>query len=164
MKTLLKVGAVLTLAAGTVGFAAHAADAESTWSTGEKNGKTFLYTADATGPSMTLNCSDKMGIQAVVYLNGNGIDELDINTKARIRSRKVELDSETTDPKDGDWAYFRTAKTLISTKSWQGKRIFNAAVTGSPVTMDIARVGSYTITPPAVNDEFKTFVSECDAI
>ena len=164
MNTLLKLGAVITLAAGTAGFAAHAADAESAWSAGEKNGKTFLYTADASGPSVTLNCSDKMGIQAVVYLNGNGMDDLEVNTKTRLRSRNIELASETTEPKDGDWVYLRSAKTLISTKSWQGKRIFNAAVTGSPVTMDIARLGSYTITPPAVNDEFKAFVAECDAI
>lgn len=164
MKTLLKLSAVLTLAAGTIGFAAHAADAESAWSAGEKNGKTFLYTADASGPSVTLNCSDKMGVQAVVYLNGNGMDELDINTKTRLRSRKIELDSDTTEPRDGDWLYLRTAKTLVSTKSWQGKRIFNAAVTGSPVTMDIARIGSYTITPPAVNDDFRAFVSDCDAV
>ena len=164
MKTLFKVGAVLTLAAGTLGFAAHAADAESTWAAGENNGKTFLYAADASGPSLTLNCSDTMGIQAGVYLNGNGMDDLTLSSNSRLGTRNIELDSDTTDPKDGDWAYIRSAKTLISTKSWQGKRIFNAAVTGSPVTLDIARVGSYTITPPAVNDEFKTFVSDCDAI
>lgn len=164
MKLHLKLGAALAIAATSIGLSAHAADAESTWSLGDKDGTAFLYTAAPTGPSLTLNCSEKLGVQAVVYLNGNAIDDLAINTKTRLKTRKVEIVSDTTEPRDGDWVYLRRAKTLVSTKSWQGKRIFNAAVTGSPVTMDVFRVGSYDITLPAVDDEFKSFVSSCDAI
>lgn len=164
MKLHLKLGAAMAIAATSIGLTAHAADAESTWSLGDNNGTAFLYTASPAGPSLTLNCSDKFGVQAVVYLNGNGMDELILESNSRIKSRRVEMDSDTTEPRDGDWAYLRSAKTLISTKGWQGKRIFNAAVTGSAVSMDIFRVGSYEFQLPAINDDFKSFVSSCNSI
>lgn len=164
MKLHLKLGAIVAIAATSIGFSAHAADAESTWSLGDNNGTAFLFTASPSGPSLTLSCSDKIGVRAVVYLNGNGMDDLEINTKMSLKTRKVELDSDTTEPRDGSWVYLRRAKTLISTKGWQGKRIFNAAVSGSPVSIDVSRAGSYEITLPAVNDDFKSFVSNCSAI
>lgn len=164
MKLHLKLGAVVAIAATSIGLSAHAADAESTWSLGEKNGAEFLYTASPEGPSLTLNCSEKLGVQAVVFLNGNGIDDLNVGSKSRLKTRRIEIDTDTTEPRHDDWIYLRTAKTLVSTKGWQGKRIFNAAVSGSPVSMNIARLGPHQITLPAVNDEFKAFVASCDAI
>ena len=164
MNHFIKLGTAAALAATTIGFAAHAADAESNWSLGDNNGTPFLYMSDPTGPSITLNCSERMGVQAVIYLKGNSVDELALNADARITSRNVEMSSDTAASKDGDWAYFRRDKTLISTRGWQGKRIFNAAVSGSSVSFDIARVGEYTITPPAVNDDFKSFVADCSSI
>ena len=164
MNHFIKIGATAAIAVSTIGFTAHAADAESNWSLGDKAGTPYLYMADATGPSVTLTCSDSMGVQAVLYLNGNGMDDLTVNTNTRISSRKVEMTSDTTQAKDGDWLYVRRAKTLVSTRGWQGKRIFNAAVSGSPVSFDIFRVGEYTITPPAVNEDFKTFVSDCASV
>ena len=89
MKLHLKLGAALAIAATSIGFSAHAADAESAWTLGDKNGAAFLYTASPTGPSVTLNCSEKLGVQAVVYLNGNSMEDLAINTKSRLKTRKV---------------------------------------------------------------------------
>lgn len=164
MNHILKIGAAVTLGATAFSFTASAADAESAWTLGDKSGTPFLYMADTSGPSLTLNCSDKMGIQAVLYLDGNSVDDLGVSTKTKIRARKVSIDSDATEERDGSWLYLRSAKTLISTKGWQGKRIFNAAVTGSPVSVDVFRVGTFELTPPTVNDDFRSFVSECDSI
>jgi hypothetical protein len=164
MNHFIKLGAAAAIAATTIGFTAHAADAESKWSLGDNNGKSFLYMSDPTGPSVTLNCSERMGVQAVIYINGNDMDNLQLNPNYRLSTRTVEMSSDSTETKDGTWGYYRSAKTLISTRGWQGKRIFNAAVSGSPVTLDITRVGEFTITPPAVNDEFKSFVADCSSI
>lgn len=158
-----KTCAALALAATTLTFTASAADAESTWTLGDNGGAAFLYMSDPTGPSLTLNCSERMGVQAVLYLDGNSVDELVLDP-GRVSSRTVSLDTDTTDARKGDWAYLRQAKTLISTRGWQGKRIFNAAVSGSPVSIDIRRVGSVTVTPPAVNDAFREFVADCNSI
>lgn len=162
MKHLLKISVAAGMAFGAATLSANAADAESTWTMGETNGNSFVYMSDVSGPSVTLNCSDRFGVQAVVYLNGNSMDELTISGKPR--TRNVEISTESTETRDGDWAYLRNAKTLISTRGWQGKRIFNAAVTGSPVAMDIARIGSVNLTLPAVNDDFRTFVSNCSSL
>lgn len=165
MKHLPRNCVALTFLAASAALGANAADAEQgAWALGEKNGKTFLHMTDASGPSLTLNCNENIGLQAVLYLNGNGIDDLEVATKTRLKTRNVYLDTDSTDRRDGDWLYVRLAKVLVSSKGWQAKRIYNAAITGSPVEVDITRVGSYTLTPPPVNDSFKSFVESCDAI
>lgn len=163
MKHLLKTGAALALAATTISFTASAADAESTWTLGDNNGKAFLHTVTDAGPSVALTCSEKVGIQATVYLNGNSVDETQIKSTSGLRARKGSLETETTEERDGTWLYIRPAKTLISTKGWQGKRIYNAAVTGSPVTMSVSRLGEMTFSLPGVDDHFKSFAGSCAA-
>ena len=168
MKYNFKTGAALALAATTLTFTASAADAESTWTLSDNGGAAFLYMSDPTGPSLTLKCSEQIGLQAVLYLNGNSIDDLVIDgdrvNSRRLSARNVTLDTDTTDARKGEWVYFRQVKTLISTRGWQGKRIFNAAVSGSTVSIDIRRVGTFNVTPPAVNDDFRELVAGCSAI
>ena len=164
MNHLTRNCVALTFLAASASFGASAADAESSWTLGESDGKSFLHMTDVSGPSLTLNCSDKIGLQAILYLDGNAIDDLGMKIKSKIKTRNVHLDTDSTNRRDGDWLYVRSNKTLFSSKGWQAKRIFNAAVTGSPVAVDITRVGSYELTPPPVNDSFKAFVSECDAV
>ncbi|MCR9270179.1 MAG: hypothetical protein ACX94B_09105 [Henriciella sp.] len=163
MKHLLKTGAALTLAATALTFSASAADAEAAWSLGDKNGKAFLHTVTEAGPSIALTCSERVGVQATVFLNGNSIDEAEIKSTSGLRTRKGSIETATTEEKDGDWLYLRPAKTLISTKGWQGKRIYNAAITGSPVTMTVSRLGEMTFELPGVDDQFKSFASSCEA-
>ncbi|MEC7290659.1 MAG: hypothetical protein VXW22_11285 [Pseudomonadota bacterium] len=164
MKHLPRNCVALTFLAASATLAANAADAESSWALGERNGQSFLHMTDASGPSLSLRCHDKLGLQAVLYLDGNGIDELDMPIKTKVKTRNVHLDTDSTDRRDGSWLYVRANKTLYSAKGWQAKRIYNAAISGSTVDVDITRVGSYNLTPPPVNDAFKSFVSSCDSI
>ena len=163
MKHITRNCVALTFLAASATLGANAADAEGAWDLGEKDGKSFLHTVTEAGPSLTLSCSDKVGIRATVFLKGNSIDELETASDARPRARRVSVDTSTTDPRSGAWAYVRTAGKLISTKSWQGKRLYNAAITGSPVTMDVFKVGEMTLALPGVDENFTSFASSCDA-
>lgn len=154
----------LTVLAAATALGAHAADSDSSWALGEKDGKSFLHMTDASGPSLTLNCHDRMGLQAVLYLNGAEIDDLALNSTTRLSTRNVDMDTATTESRDGEWVYLRRAKVLISSKGWQAKRIYNAAVTGSAVSFDVSRVGEYSVTPAPINDSFKSFVASCDSV
>lgn len=163
MNHLLKICATTALAATALSFTASAADAEGAWSLGDNNGKSFLHTVTDAGPSVALTCSENVGVQATVYLNGNSIDEMQINTKSGLRTRKGSITTEATEERDGVWLYIRPAKTLVSTKGWQGKRIYNAAITGSPVSMTVARLGEMSFTLPGVDEQFKSFATSCEA-
>lgn len=137
------------------------ATSASAWELGETAEKSFLYTKDTSGVSVALTCSDSMGIQATVYLDGNEIDNLATRAPGRLALRKVTLQTDSTEPKSDRWAYVRSERTLISTEAWQGRRIYNAAVTGSPISMNVRRVGDYTLNLPAVDDDFRTFSNSC---
>ena len=151
----------ITSSFAIVSAAALAATQASAWELNDGGDNAFIYAKAESGASLTLSCSDTMGIQATVYLDGNEVDNLAVGTSRRLATRKVTLDTETTEPRDDRWAYVRSARTLISMEPWQGRRIYNAIVTGSPVTMDVRRVGEYTLKLPPVDDDFKTFSSSC---
>lgn len=153
----------LTFLGASAALGAHAADTADGWNLGEKNGVSFLHSVTEAGPSVLLSCSDKVGIRAMVFLNGDDLEEATNGTNGRIFARRVSLDTDSTESRDGDWGYIRSQRQLISTKGWQGKRIYNAAITGSPVTMDIFKIGNQTFSLPAVDENFKTFNSSCDA-
>lgn len=163
MKHLTRNCVALTFVAASATLGASAADAEGGWALGEKDGNSYLHTVTDAGPSVMLSCSDSVGIRATVSLNGDSMQELETASKGKARARRVALETETTDPRSGAWGYIRTQGKLISTKSWQGKRIYNAAITGSPVSMDVFKVGEMSFGLPGVDDQFKSFATSCDA-
>lgn len=133
----------------------------SAWEMSQGDSKSFVYAKDEGGASIALTCSDSMGIQATVYLDGNDMDNLNVRAPGRLALRRVTLDTESTEPKSDRWAYIRSERTLVSTEAWQGRRIYNAIVTGSPVSMSVRRVGDYTLNLPPVDENFKTFSGTC---
>lgn len=163
MKHLTRNCVALTFLAASATLGAHAADAEGGWALGEKDGKAYLHTVTAAGPSVMLSCSDTVGVRATVFLKGDSMDSAENGSKGKARTRRVSIDTESTDPRSGSWGYYRTQGKLVSSKSWQGKRIYNAAITGSPVSMDVFKVGEMSFDLPGVDDQFKSFASSCDA-
>jgi len=163
MNHLTRNCVALTFLGASAALGAHAADAAGGWTEGEQNGVSFVHTVTEDGPSVMLSCSDRVGIRATVFLNGDDLEAATNGTAGRIGARRVTLDTNSTEPRKGDWAYLRAQGRLISAKGWQGKRIFNAAVTGSPVSMDIFKLGERSFSMPAVDDQFKSFTSNCAA-
>ncbi len=164
MTAIVVKSAAASLAGLGLALSAHAAD--TNWQLSqpvEEGAKSFLFAEDAGGPSVALYCSDQMGLQAAVHLNGTDLENSAIQSNSKLRNRNVALSTDSMAEKDADWAYVRQAKVLISTKGWQAKRMFNAAIKGEPVQMDIQRVGAYTLTLPPVDDTFKTFAKSCAA-
>jgi len=150
--------------AGGLSLSAQAADAS--WQFSEADGesaKTLVFAQDVGGPSLSLVCSDKLGLQAILYLNGTDAGTATISSDSRVKSRNIRMSSDTTANKGDSWAYLRNEKILISTKPWQGRRLFNSSVKGENITLRISRLGSHTLTLPAIDTEFKSFAKSCAA-
>ncbi|MEM9842219.1 MAG: hypothetical protein AAF767_06200 [Pseudomonadota bacterium] len=145
----------IAMAASCAAFSATA------WELNAESERAYVYAKDDAGPSLMLACSDQMGIQALVYLDGNAADELGLDGVRRLASRYVSVETETTEPRSDRWRFARSTRTLISIEPWQGRRIYNAVVTGSPVKMEISREGVFTLNLPPVNEAFKTFSKTC---
>ncbi len=137
--------------------------AETSWQLDEEAGASLIFAQDVGGPSLSLVCSDSIGIQAILYLNGTDSGTPPINPRTRLKSRNMEMSTDSYTQRDAKWGYWRPQKVLVSTKSWQGKRLFNAAIKGEAVAIDISRVGEYTLTLPPMNADFAEFASSCAA-
>lgn len=133
----------------------------SSWELNSDEERSILFAKDANGASIALTCSDSLGVQATVYLDGNEIDQLTVKTPGRLATRRVTLDTDSTEPRSGRWIYIRSGRTLISAEAWQGKRIYNAVVTNSPISMSVRRVGDFSLELPAIDDNFRSFSSMC---
>lgn len=158
-----KTGLAFAIVATTFAFSASAATATGSWEFGERNGKQFVHAVTEAGPSVMLSCSDKLGVQATFYLNGNAIDDTAITSTAGLSTRNSTIVTDGTEEKEGQLLYLRPAKTLVTTESWQGKRVYNAAITGSPINMTVRRIGNVSFTLPGVDDSFTEFAQSCDA-
>ena len=163
----MKIRATHTLIAAASGLgltlSAHAADATWQFSSADDADRALVFAQDVGGPSLSLVCSDKLGVQAVLYLNGADAGEATISSNSRVRSRSVGMSTDTVAEKKDSWGYLRTQKLLVSTKSWQGKRIFNAAIKGENVNLGISRLGDYTLTLPPIDENFTAFATSCNA-
>lgn len=163
MKHLTRNCIALTFLGASAALGAHAADAAGGWALGQKDGSSYLHAVTDAGPSVMLSCSDTVGIRATVFLNGETMEAAETARDGKTRARRVSLDTDSTEVRSGAWGYVRSQGKLVSSKSWQGKRIYNAAITGSPVSMDIFKIGERRFELPGVDDQFKSFASSCDA-
>lgn len=123
----------------------------------------YVLQENTEGPAILLRCSDSVGIRAQVFLKGMTQEDLALRDLRKAKTRMVEIDTESTEPKKYLWAYMRSRGELTSVRDWQGKRIFNSVVKGEPINFDIARVGPVTVTPAEMNDAFKGFAKTCEA-
>ena len=123
----------------------------------------YVLAENADGPALMLGCSERLGVQARVYLNGMTQTDLAIEKTRRVKTRSVQISTESTEAKRDAWAYLRSKGQLISVRPWQGKRIFNAAIRGEVVNMDVTKVGDLALELPEVNDAFKSFATTCSA-
>ncbi|MEM9054341.1 MAG: hypothetical protein AAGB16_03360 [Pseudomonadota bacterium] len=123
----------------------------------------YVLAEKAEGPTILLGCSDRLGVQAKIYLKGMTQDALALQEARNVRTRMVEIDTESTDPKKDVWAYMRAKGQLISVRPWQGRRIFNAVVKNEVVNLDILKIGELSVELPEINEAFTTFASICTA-
>ncbi|MBO6689143.1 MAG: hypothetical protein JJ931_10225 [Henriciella sp.] len=123
----------------------------------------YVLAENAEGPAIMLGCSDRLGVQARVYLNGMTPAGLAVEKARRVKTRSVKISTDSTEAKRDTWAYLKSKGQLISVRPWQGKRIFNAAIRGDIVNMDVTKVGDLAIELPEINDAFKSFAATCAA-
>ena len=154
----------LGLAIGLTPALANAAD----WQAGtiNYNGETADYVAfqDEAGPTVSILCVEQPSLQTAVYLDGGEPTDITIGKRSNTVDRKVTMDSSSTDSREGVWTYLRTSKLLTTTRGWQGRRIFNSAVKGEAVNMDIRFMDDVAFTPPPMNEAFKEFAKSCEVL
>lgn len=153
------VAAALMLAAA--GQAAYAADATG-WEYVEKPNAHVVYTSATDTPGLALVCTDQGKMTAAVSLDaGNMLEKItDDSDRTRKKSGELTVGDES---ERISWTY-RPATQLVTPKDGKySRRIFNAAVTGALVTVNVSYKDAVQLDLPSVDAAFTEFAQSCAA-
>lgn len=147
----------------TFAATAHAADSspnDSQWTILEASNGNAIFSTETDGPALVLGCNESGKISATFSLDGDIETKLDYRS---LRTRRVSgtLSVEGYEPEDTEWAYLPGRNMASPMEGKLARRLYNAAVTGAHVTLDLGRRGTYEYAPPALNSEFETFAAGC---
>lgn len=144
---------------------AHAADSaqeSSDWTVlKETNGK-VIYSTESGTPALVIGCNDAGKISATLALDGDVEAKL---SSRSVRTRRVNgtLTVDGKEPATSKWAFLPTRNMASPVENKFARRLYNAAVTGKSVTLDLGRRGSYEYSPPKLNADFQAFAASCIA-
>ncbi|NQY41130.1 MAG: hypothetical protein HRT80_13645 [Henriciella sp.] len=155
--TLLLAGAF----SGTA-FAADEAPAATQWSLLDGSNGKAVYSTESGSPALVLGCSEAGKISATFSLDGNVMDKMEARSK-KTRVINGSLAVEEADADKAKWIYLKRRNMAAPIEGRYARRIYNAAVTGKSVTIDLGRQGSYEYAPPKLNGQFKAFADGCSA-
>ena len=144
---------------------AHAADNEqnsSEWTMlGESNGKA-IYSTESNAPALVIGCNDAGKISATFALDGDVEAKL-ASRSSRTRRLNGTLTVEGNDSATSKWAFLPTRNMASPVENKYARRLYNAAISGKSVTLDLGRRGSFEYSPPALNADFQAFAAGCIA-
>ena len=142
--------------------AASGLEASGEWTLLEETNGKAIYSSEAGAPALVIGCNDAGKISATFSLDGNVTDKLQSRST---RTRQVEgtLTIEGKGSETAQWAYLPTRNMAAPVENKFARRLYNAVVTGSKVTLDLGRRGTFEYAPPSVNADFQTFASGCIA-
>lgn len=147
----------------TFAATAHAADSapsESEWTILEASNGNAIFSTEMDGPALVLGCNESGKISATFSLDGDIEAKLDSRS---LRTRRVSgtLTVEGYEPADTKWAYLPGRNMASPMEGHLARRLYNAAVTGAHVTLDLGKRGTFEYSPPALNSDFETFAAGC---
>ncbi len=143
---------------------AHASDTVDTheWTLIPNSDAKAVYTTQVDEPALVLSCSDQGKVSAVIGIEGNLMENLQEK-----RSNSVFLRATLTvgdqEPVTDRWRFYTKTKFATPTDGKLKRRLYNAAITGSEVTLDLGRRGTFSFTPPEMNEDFLAFANGCAA-
>jgi hypothetical protein len=160
----MKLIPTLLLAAAFTGpaFAADEAPTTTQWSLLEGSNGQAVYSTESGAPALVLGCNEAGKISATFSLDGDVMSKLETRSK-RTSVINGSLAVEEGDPDQAKWVFLKKRNMASPIEGRFARRIYNAAVTGKSVTVDLGRQGSYEYDPPKLNGEFKAFADGCSA-
>lgn len=153
----------ILLASAALTATANAASSEqddSAWALLQASNGKAIYSTDSDIPSLIIGCSDAGKVSATISLDGNVESKLGLRSD---RTRRVNgiLTVGDGEPESSKWAYLPSRNMVSPIDNKFARRLYNAAVTGDIVSLDLGRRGVYEFTPPEINDHFKVFAAGC---
>lgn len=157
LSTLL-VGATFVASAN----AADSAEGSSEWTMLEESNGKAIYSTESDAPALVIGCNDAGKISATFALDGNVETKLS-SRSARTRRLNATLTVEGKEPATAKWVFLPTRNMTSPVENKYARRLYNAVITGKPVTLDLGRRGTFEYAPPKLNEDFQSFAAGCIA-
>lgn len=143
-------------------YAANKVEQSGEWALLQDSNGQAIYSTEVGAPALVLGCNADGKISATFSFKGDVVNNLE-SGKDRPRNVNATLHVEGKEAAKSKWIYLSKRNMAAPLDTRFARRIYNAAVTGSTITVDLGRRGTYEYAPPEMNGEFKTFASTCSA-
>lgn len=140
---------------------AFAASAEGSWSLADlPNGK-IIYSTEADGAGLAFGCSTDGRLTAFVNIDGADMTAKMVSEAPETRTKPGKLSVGDGEADKTKWTYLPDLQVMTPVHNKITRRLYNAAITGEPVKLELRYMDNIKVTPPAIDDTFKTFSSSC---
>jgi len=143
--------------------AALASPAEGGWTlTDLPNGK-MVYSTPEDGAGLAFGCSPDGTLSAFVNIDGADMANKLTDGIPASRSKPGKLSVDGGKAEKTKWRYMSDLQIMSPVQPKITRRLYNAAITGAPVQLELRYMDNVSIAPPKIDDAFKTFASSCKA-
>ena len=158
----MKIRVASTVSALLIVSAVASAQATDTdgWTYVDNSSVHILHTGSTGSPGMALVCNDSGTMIASIALeSGNMFEKLsDTSTRTREKAGTLTVGDKAERIR---WTY-RPNSELVSPRDRKySRRLYNAVVTGAPVSVDVSLRNPVSLKLPAVDDNFAQFAKAC---
>lgn len=160
-KSLICAAAICLSA--TTAHATASADQAAEWTHLDMPNGQIIYSGDAGSTGLIFTCTNEGKLDSMLNLDGGDILEKIASKSTVVRNKKGTLSIDGREEIREDWLYHPSTKMAEPRKFSISHKLYNAAVTGSPIELKMSYVDAVNVTPPPVNDAFKSFASTCGA-
>nr|WP_321440837.1 hypothetical protein [uncultured Hyphomonas sp.] len=160
-KTMLAM--IAFAACASMATASATAAENGTWTRKETANGQMLFTDVSDAPGLAFFCTNGGKLSAMVNLDGGDIAEKIARQSRRVRSKIATLSIEGREDTRADWHYFPATQLAQPVSNSVERKLYNAAVTGSAIGLELSYMENPHISPPPLNDDFKAFATTCSA-
>jgi len=154
--------AIMALAAAFVPVGASlAATGPNGWTRADLPNGQIVYSTSEGGSGLAFGCTADGKLSAFVNIDGaDMVAKLTSGTPAT-RSKPGKLTVDGGEAARTNWTYMPDLKVMSPKKPQITRRLYNAAVTGDTVQLELRYMDDVSIAPPAIDSEFTAFSSSC---
>ena len=160
---LAPAGACLLMAGLASALPATAAD-WAVWKGQDEAAPRAIYTTGAETAGAVLTCDGKGLMSAMLSMEPASMPDLLQRNAPYARGTDANVTVGDHEPVQARFQYVPARKMLTTTSHAVAGRVFNAAVTGEPVTVETRHEGTAHADLPAPNDSFRAFAKTCMAL
>lgn len=154
--------AAMALAAAFIPVGASlAATGPTGWTRADLPNGQIVYTTSESGSGLAFGCTADGKLSAFVNIDGADMVSKLTSGKPTTRTKPGKLTVDGGEADKTSWTYMPDLQIMSPKQQQITRRLYNAAITGDTVQLELRYMDDVSIAPPAIDSEFTAFSSSC---